>query len=249
MKNFAYDFDDAVWLGEAKYCFQYYCTHAAVILAGNQFLADHASAYSKNVHIIPTSVNLNRYKQIELKRGASFNVGWLGSSIGFAYFQPIEHQLLSFFEKHNDARLCIVADRFPTELKLLSKYIDFYPWRMDEDVYRINNFDVGLMPLFDNDIERGKCSFKMLQYMACEIPVIVSAVGMNVDVIKKEKEYGHFGSLAFSHEGWAEWLNYYYAMPKMSLRKIGATGRRVIADYYASEVIGKKISKLFTRYL
>ena len=57
------------------------------------------------------------------------------------------------------------------------------PWQEHTEVDLINTFDVGIMPLPDDDWARGKCAFKLIQYMACGVPVVASAVGANVDVV------------------------------------------------------------------
>ncbi|MEJ0034464.1 MAG: hypothetical protein WDO15_30895 [Bacteroidota bacterium] len=186
VRNLIYDFDDAIWLnGEADHCFEHHCKNALVAFAGNSFLADHASKYTQKIEIVPTSVDLEYHRKIDSPRN-SFNVGWIGSAAGFGYLEDISEDLLSFFEKCNDARLLIVAECYPEKLTTLQKYIDYIPWSRKSEIESINRFTVGIMPLRNTDWERGKCSFKMLQYMACEIPVVISPVGMNTDVMKSQ---------------------------------------------------------------
>src|SRR5688572_11057199 len=108
MRNVIYDFDDSVWLGEAAHCFDRYCQRALVVFAGNNFLADRAARFSSKVKIVPTSVDLSRFRRIETAR-STFNIGWIGSSSGFANFRDLEPHLLTFLEKNPDARLHIVS--------------------------------------------------------------------------------------------------------------------------------------------
>jgi hypothetical protein len=113
VKDLVYDFDDAIWLnGEADHCFGDHCKNALIVLAGNSFLADHASKYSQKIEIVPTSVDLEYHRKIDVKSN-SFNVGWIGSAAGLGYLKDISADLLSFFEKRKDARLVIVAERYP----------------------------------------------------------------------------------------------------------------------------------------
>lgn len=243
IKNFFYDFDDAVFLDEAKHCFKYYCKNSIAVFAGNSFLAERAEIYSSKVFVIPTSVDTNRYKRIVRSKGDFFVIGWIGGSGGFIYFKKIIPQLLSFFQAHQDARLLIVSDRYPIELEILYKYIIFKEWSIESDAEFINEFDVGIMPLFNNDNERGKCSLKMLQYMACEVPVIVSAVGMNNDVISHERKYGKFGE-AIDDQSWYDALHVYYALSSSERKMYGEKGRVVINKHFSSEIISHRLHSI-----
>jgi len=237
--NIVYDVDDAVWLsGEADHCFGHHCRNARVVFAGNSFIAQQAGKFTGRVAIVPTSVDTRRYMKLQSPK-SHFNVGWIGSAQGFPYLAAIQASLLNFFEKNRDAKLVIVAERYPSELKLLAPFIQYTPWTIEGDVEAINSFSVGLMPLHDTDWDRGKCSFKMLQYMACEVPCIVSPVGMNVEVMAHREKYGSFGVMSAD---WDEVLTHYYNMPDSDRAIQGRAGRHVIADLFATEVVAQSIA-------
>jgi glycosyltransferase involved in cell wall biosynthesis len=246
IRNIIYDVDDAVWLsGEADHCFEHHCRNARVVFAGNAFIANHVLRFTRSVVTVPTSVDTRRYRKIDVAR-SHFNVGWIGSARGFPYLAGIQDSLLRFFKSHADARLVIVAERYPIELNLLTPFVHFIPWTIAGDVEAINGFSVGLMPLHDTDWDRGKCSFKMLQYMACEVPSIVSPVGMNLEVMALGEKYGNFGAMGTD---WGEALLHYYNMPD-SVRAIqGRAGRQVIADHFATEVVAQSITGHLEKYL
>jgi glycosyltransferase involved in cell wall biosynthesis len=246
VNNLIYDIDDAVWLnGEADHCFEHHCRNALVVFAGNSFLADHASKYTHHVEIIPTSVDLEYHHRIDTPRN-SFNVGWIGSAAGLGYLKDISADLLSFFERHKDARLLIVTERYPTELGSLKEYIDYTPWSRNSEIESINRFTIGIMPLRNTEWERGKCSFKMLQYMACEVPSVVSPVGMNIEVMKISDDVGKFGELATT--SWADILDYYYFLDESARNEQGKAGRRA-AEKYSTRVVASWISQYFQKYL
>jgi glycosyltransferase involved in cell wall biosynthesis len=245
VKQLIYDVDDSVWLnGEADHCFEHHCREARVVFAGNSFLANHASRYTNKIEIIPTSVDLEYHRKINTPRN-SFNVGWVGSSTGLRYLVDIANDLFSFFRDHSDARLVIVSDRPPQELKTLVKYIDYIPWSRIKEIESINRFTIGIMPLHNTDWERGKCSFKMLQYMACEIPVVVSPVGMNTEVMPSEN-VGTFGE--FADRSWAEVLEHYYLLGESGLAQQGKSGR-LAAEKYSTPHVAAKMSDCFNTYL
>jgi glycosyltransferase involved in cell wall biosynthesis len=246
--NIIYDFDDAVWLADAQHCFERYCKKASVVLAGNQFLFEHARKLTSKVEVIPTSVDLHKYFKTDTKKH-SFNVGWLGSSSGFHYLKRIESQLMLFFSKHSDARLMIVSDKYPYELSQLDKFIDYFPWGRSIDTQLINMFSVGLMPITNTEWDQGKCSFKMLQYMACEVPIIASEIGMNKEVAEHMKSYGECGIMISSDEDWYAALKTYYDMSDASMSEQGSNGRKIIINSYSTTVVAKQIEAAFSKHL
>ena len=48
---------------------------------------------------------------------------------------------------------------------------------------------VGIMPLLDTEIAKGKGGFKLVQYMSVGLPCISSPVGFNKDVINHDCGY------------------------------------------------------------
>jgi glycosyltransferase involved in cell wall biosynthesis len=96
----------------------------------------------------------------------------------------------------------VIADRPPSFSSLPSERVRYIPWSSQTEVTAVQQMDIGLMPLPNNEWTKGKCSFKMLQYMACAIPVIVSPVGMNLEVL----ELGEVGLSANSTSEWYDAL-------------------------------------------
>lgn len=248
VRNFIYDFDDAVWLSDAKYSFSDNCKHASIIIAGNNFLANEAKKHNNKIAVIPTSVNINRYKKTAANKD-QFIIGHIGSSSGFKYLVNILNHFRQFFNDFPDARLMVVSDRYPKELNAIKQNLIFKPWSRESDVEAINQFTIGIMPLENSIWERGKCSFKMLQYMSCEIPVVVSAVGMNEEVMQFEKQSGKFGSILYNDNEWYDAFKHYYQVPKEELEQMGSRGRDVIANNFSTQFIAQKIEKAFYHYL
>jgi glycosyltransferase involved in cell wall biosynthesis len=164
------------------------------VIAGNSYLADRAAKSGANkIVIIPTVIDTSRYKTKEFSNSRPFVIGWIGSPSTFKYLLSLR----SVFEKlaaKYDIVIHIVGASNSLGSPLTEKHI---PWSEETEVDSILNFDVGVMPLNDTPWEKGKCSYKLIQYMGCGIPVIASPVGMNVEVVRPEN-----GFLVSSEEDW-----------------------------------------------
>ena len=105
------------------------------------------------------------------------------------------------------------------------------PWNEDDEVNEINNFDIGVMPLPDSPWERGKCGFKLIQYMACGLPVIASPIGVNSEIV----EHGVNGFLVETVEEWESSLRTLMGDPELRHR-MGQAGRVKIERQYSLQV-------------
>jgi glycosyltransferase involved in cell wall biosynthesis len=236
-----YDIDDAVFLGGSvrKRGVNALIRRAKYVFAGNQYLADYCSQFSRNVLIVPTAVNTDRFFPLSVKSSSEkFVVGWSGTSSSFKYLVMIENQLKIFFETHPAATLKICADRFPTELSSLSKYIVFEKWSSNDEVRQIQEFDVGLMPIENSEWIKGKCAYKMLLYASCGIPTIASNFGVNKEVLAM----GKLGIACDSVDMWSDALNFVFEN-RDSLNKVFPDCRKVIEDKFSLTVVSHTISK------
>lgn len=169
---------------------------SGTVIAGNSYLADRAKkAGAKNIVIIPTVIDTSRYQIKQFSNSKPFVIGWIGSPSTFKYLKPLQSVFEKLAQTHSIA-LHIVGATESLGLPSIEKHI---PWSEETEVASILTFDLGIMPLNDTPWEKGKCSYKLIQYMGCGIPVIASPVGMNVEVVKQDVN----GFLA-SNE--AEWL-------------------------------------------
>jgi glycosyltransferase involved in cell wall biosynthesis len=187
---YIYDFDDAFYLKYQskrfravspllKNKFDAVIRRAAVVTAGNQTLADYASALNPNVIVLPTVVDTERYSVSPQKAADVFTVGWIGSPSTAEYLNQVV-EALSLLGKESPLQFIVIGGRAPA---IPNVQVIEVPWREDTEIFHINRFDVGIMPLPDTAWARGKCAFKLIQYMACGVPVVASPVGANRDVV------------------------------------------------------------------
>jgi len=172
---------------------------SAAVFAGNEWLARFASNFHSNVHIIPTTVDTDRLRPLEHER-RPFTLGWIGTRSNFQYLELIKQPVIDFLSSHHDARFLVVSSEKPTIFAFDDKKLFFKKWNFEKENDLINEFDVGLMPLADDEWTRGKCSYKMLQYFACGKPAIVSPVGNNNKILS---ELGT-GCYAIDNESWTK---------------------------------------------
>jgi glycosyltransferase involved in cell wall biosynthesis len=237
-----FDVDDAIWLvppGGAR-ASAHAARRADVVLAGNQYIADWFTKYNQRIEVVPTAVDTDEYQCLRQRKESSFTIGWIGTSSNLRNVEDISYALQRFFLVAPSARLLVVSDRPPKLPNVNPSNIEFVRWSRSEEVQRINSFDVGIMPLTDDEWARGKCSFKMLQYMACEVPCVVSPVGMNHDVIQE-------GSVGFAPNTQEEWLDAFVALYENErLRKaFGGNGRSLVMNRYSRRIVTRKLERVF----
>jgi glycosyltransferase involved in cell wall biosynthesis len=134
----------------------------------------------------------------------------------------------------------VVCNRPPHFKSLPTNRMRYIPWSEKTEAQALQQMDVGLMPLPDNDWARGKCSLKMLQYLACAIPAVVSPVGTNREVLAM----GEIGLPATSHSEWENALELLHLNQEKS-RQMGREGRQVILHRFDRKVIAEELSKVF----
>lgn len=230
---YIYDFDDAFYLkyrsgrlGIARPLlggkFDTVMAGGAAVTAGNRVLYQYARRHNANTHYLPTVVDTDRYVPARARRTGTFTVGWIGSPSTARYLSELVHPL-SAVGREGPVRLVVIGGKAPTIPNVEVVEIE---WREQTEVDLINSLDVGLMPLPDDDWARGKCAFKLVQYMACAVPVIASAVGANKDVVNRE-----CGLLVATPQEWADSLRMMRDHPHKRSRMGEASRERVIQHY------------------
>jgi glycosyltransferase involved in cell wall biosynthesis len=248
-KPLVWDIDDAIWLKKpfGKKIANILAKQSAIIIAGNSFLANYLSDLGGNPTIIPTAIDIKKYtpKSYQIKPNDLFTIGWTGTSGNFNYLYNIEKPLASFLREHKDSYIHIVSDCKPQFDIIPPDKLIFTKWDPAIEAKILQEFNLGIMPLEDNDWCRGKCSYKILQYMASGLPVIASPVGMNIDVMQQLQEQG---ILAKTDNEWYAALKYLYNNPTIG-EKWGSTGRIIIEKIYSTEAIAGLLAVAFKKVI
>ncbi|WP_454021080.1 glycosyltransferase family 4 protein [Azospirillum sp. Marseille-Q6669] len=209
---------------------------AALVTVGNDYLARRAeSAGARSIATLPTVVDLARYPTGTAQADGLPAVGWIGSPITDHYLNLVEEPLRRMVTG-SEARIFLVG---ATPAALSGLPADRHEWREETETSRIAQFDIGIMPLADTPWERGKCGYKLIQYMACGKPVVASPVGVNRDIV----EHGVNGFLAETPEEWTGALRRLAADPDLR-RQLGAAGRAKVERHYSLEGTAPRLVEL-----
>lgn len=170
--------------------------YAELVIAGNRYLSRRAQidAGARDVLLLPTVIDLQRYHVGAKKEKAHFTIGWIGSPVTAVYLQPLL-PLLRELHKRLGIRVLLVG---ANKDQFLHESFEFLPWSENTEIKSIQTFDVGIMPLPDTPWAKGKCGYKLIQYMACGVPVVASNIGANKEIIN----HGQQGFLTHTLKDW-----------------------------------------------
>jgi glycosyltransferase involved in cell wall biosynthesis len=231
---FIYDFDDAFYLRYRSTRlallspllndkFDRIISNATIVTAGNAHLANYAKTFNSNVMILPSAVNTDMFRPKSKKSNTIFTIGWIGSPSTAKYLEILIDPLQKIGESTH-IRLIVVGGKGPTIPNIEVLEVE---WSENTEVDLINSFDVGVMPLPDDEWTRGKCAYKLVQYMACGIPVVGSRVGANIELVTHD-----CGFLVDTSQQWIDALTRLHQQPELR-QKMGDLSRERIVRHYS----------------
>jgi glycosyltransferase involved in cell wall biosynthesis len=233
-----FDFDDSIWLSNASAAnkrlrFMKDASKTSKIIAlsdmvfaGNPYLKNYASSYSENIKIIPTTIDLKQYTRMQHGPTGKVSIGWSGSVTTIQHFEFALPFLLKIKEKYKDrVEFRVIGDNKYTHEEL---EIEGIAWNFQDEIKELSRFDIGIMPLPNDEWASGKCGLKGLQYMALEIPTIMSPVGVNTEIIQN----GENGFLATEIDEWVGHLSTLIESEELR-KRIGENARQTVAENYS----------------
>lgn len=239
-KKIIYDFDDAIWktdritepgflrLLKWRSKVASICAWSYKVSCGNAYLQQYARQFNSRAVINPTTIDTehthNRGLYRDHQKQANVTIGWTGTHSTLKYLKEIELVLFEILNQNPHVRVVIIADKKP-DLKFEFTYM---AWNKTTEIHDLLSFDIGVMPLPNDEWSQGKCGFKILQYMALQIPAVASPVGVNTEIIKD----GISGFLCAQKD---EWINKLIQLIKNEpLRnELGRAGGEVVQKRYS----------------
>ncbi len=203
---------------------------------GNAYLQDYVARYCKRTEIIPTVVDVEMFAPPVEKTSATPPVlGWIGSPSTWDYCLPLLEVFASLAQENILSMLVVGAQH-----KAVSRAgFTFRDWSEAREIRDIQQMDIGIMPIPDAPWARGKCGYKLIQYMACGLPVIASPVGVNTAIV----EHGVNGFLATTEEEWRAAI-LQLATDAALRKRMGEAGRKTIEQHYSIQIHGPRIAQL-----
>lgn len=243
-KPIIFDFDDAIFLPASSRPNNFIekfknpnkvasiIKKSSYVISGNYFLSNFSLRYNPSVAIIPTPIDTDKYYPVAKSQSEKITIGWIGSATTLDFINPMKEILISLSKQSNNVIFKVVGGEFAVDGL---SWVFSKPWSQEEEIKDLKSFDIGIMPMPDNDWTNGKCAFKAILYMSMGIPCVCSPVGMNKGIIID----GVNGFLANSAEEWIEKLLRLISDSELR-KKLGSAGRRTVEEKYSLKVNAPK---------
>ena len=251
-KNIIYDFDDAIWIKDVSEVNKKLSwlkfpnktdkiiSYANIIIAGNNYLANYALQFNKNVKVIPTTIDINyHFSHKVFKQNEKIRIGWTGTITTNNHLKLLFPVLVEIKKKYPQVELVMISNAPIIDSSI---EINYLKWDRATEINDLSSFDIGIMPLPNDEWAKGKCGFKGLQYMALGIPTIMSPVGVNNEIISD----GENGFLATSEADWIEKLSRLIESKELR-EKTGKAGRKTVVERYSIEANREKYLSIFQK--
>ena len=233
-----FDVDDAIYvrkprrLGDLpnesawrKQKFAATCRWVDAVAAGNDVLAGVARATAKEIVVLPTSIDVACYEATFASPDAAPTIAWIGSPENLIYLDMIRPALARLTKRYPTLRMRVICSEFPDWSDV---NVEKVPWSSATEAHSLAGAHIGVMPLTDDAWSRGKCAFKLLQYMAAALPCVASPVGANTEAVMDGINGFHAGDV----DAWEGGLGKLIGSPELRA-KFGAKGRQHVQQRYA----------------
>lgn len=230
--------DDSLW---RRRKFAATCHWVDAVAAGNDVLAGVARVTARAVTILPTSIDAGLYRPTTATAADPPTIVWIGSPENLVYLEMIRPALARLGVRHPTLRMRVICSRFPQWPEVS---VEPVAWSSATEADALAGAHIGVMPLTDDEWARGKCAFKLLQYMAAALPCVASPVGANTEAVVA----GFNGFHARNPEDWERHLEALILSPELRAR-FGANGRAHVESRYSMRTYRTRYAELLAGLL
>lgn len=249
-RNLVFDFDDAIYLSgplealhrkgvrEERVCHLLRICRCVIVCC--EHLRSYSRPHNQNILMITGPVDCERYvPRKQREENGKLIIGWIGTPNTTPYLEPLIKVFAEIERNYPQVAIELIG---ASPLKGICQAVKIVEWSFAGELDHLHRFDIGIMPLWDNEQSRGKGGYKLLQYMAIGIPCVASPVGINSSLIQE----GVNGYLADSEEQWYEKLA--RLIENQALREaMGARGREIAERDYSLRVSAPKMAEYLKR--
>jgi hypothetical protein len=228
--------DDSMW---RRRKFAATCRAVDVVAAGNEVLARVAAPAARAVEVLPTSIDVSAYRPGRAGSEGPVTLAWIGSPENLIYVEMIRPALARLCARHPTLEIRIICSRFP---QWPDVRIEPVAWSAATEAESLAAAHIGIMPLTDDAWSRGKCAFKLLQYMAASLPCVASPVGANTEAVID----GFNGFHAADLPAWERHLERLIESPPLRAT-LGANGHAHVAQRYSMRRYQARYLELLAR--
>jgi glycosyltransferase involved in cell wall biosynthesis len=212
-----------------------------VVAAGNDVLAAAAAPYARRIVTLPTALDANIYRATSATQDEPPTIAWVGNPENLAYLEILRPALARLAARHPTLRLRVICSEFPDWPEVR---IEQVLWSPAAEIAALAGSHIGVMPLTDDEWSRGKCAFKLLQYMAASLPCVASPVGANTEAVVE----GRTGFHARDVSEWEHALERLIGSAELRAR-LGAAGRAHVESRYGLQDYQARYLALFESLL
>lgn len=253
-KKIIYDFDDAVYMGatspanrflkhlKCSYKVRWIIKMSRHVITGNAFLADYARKYNKNVTIIYTSVDTEKFTPKSHDNKDDITIGWIGSHSATPYLESLKDVFYKLSKKYKFSLKIIGA--MEHNIKIPQIKIINLDWNLKDEIGQFQSLDIGVYPLPKDKWAFGKSGFKAIQYMSVGVPCVVSNVGINSDIVQD----GVNGFLVDTEKEWIEKISRLIENAELR-KKIGLAGRETAEKRFSFRVNAPKYLEIIKKLI
>lgn len=188
-----------------------------------------------NLNYLPSVIDLTKYTAKHITPpNSTIVIVWIGSPSTAKYLEIVKPVLQELSKKH-PFRLKVIG----AQVSIEGVSIDLVKWDDATEFQKLLSSDIGIMPLFDSVWEKGKCGFKLIQYMASGLPVVASPAPANSEIIDQNIS----GFIADDQEAWFKYLEKLILDARLR-EQMGKEGRQKIERSYCYQVWGDRYVKM-----